>query len=281
MFLGNLDFDVQGQKPRSNVENQNQVDKSNGLITSKNSSIKIQKLFNIKISSQVVSFHRKKLGYYWRRLKTRPQLSDDQINQRYFFARRYVNYCFNDVIFTDETTIKCHSNPLYHMRKKGKRPRAISVKKHAGKINIWAGISFKGPTKFVVFENNMDRYGYLGIIETHLNNFVKTKYRGYCKLIQDNDPKHTSRLYRQALIDNRIIWVRTPAQSPDINIIELLWSDLKRFVRSRDTTTINEIVKSVRIFEKSLTPEKCQKYINHCNKVLRAICLRKGHWSDH
>ena len=75
--------------------------------------------------------------------------------------------------------------------------------------------------------------------------------------------------------------MRTPAQSPDINVIELLWSDLKRFVRSRNTRTVNQIVESVRLFERSLTADKCQKYIRHCNKELRTICLRQGHWSDH
>jgi len=56
---------------------------------------------------------------------------------------------------------------------------------------------------------------------------------------------------------------------------------LKRFVRSKQTKTVDDIVKSVRLFEKSLTQEKCQKYIQHCPKVLRTICLRKGQWSDH
>ena len=58
-----------------------------------------------------------------------------------------------------------------------------------------------------MFENNLDRFGYERIIQTHLKNFVDQNYRGFCKLIQDNDPKHTSRICRRALVDNRIVWV--------------------------------------------------------------------------
>ncbi|CAF1081318.1 unnamed protein product [Brachionus calyciflorus] len=76
-----------------------------------------------------------------------------------------------------------------------------------------------------MFQNNLYRYGYERIIETHLKNLVNAKLQSIC--------------------------LETPAQSPDINVIELVWSDLKRFVRSKQPKTVDDIVKSVRLFEKS------------------------------
>ena len=49
--------------------------------------------------------------------------------------------------------------------------------------------------------------------------------------MQDNDPKHTSRLARQFMNDNGVYWWKTPPESPDANPIENLWHELKEYVR--------------------------------------------------
>ena len=56
-------------------------------------------------------------------------------------------------------------------------------------------------------------------------------YRDSHRFMQDNDPKHTSRLASQFFEDNGINWWRTPAESPDCNPIENLWHDMKGYLR--------------------------------------------------
>jgi len=102
-----------------------------------------------------------------------------------------------------------------------------------------------------------------------------------CSLIQDNDGKHTNSLSIDALRAHHIHWERTAAYSPDINIIELVWSDLKTFIRKRNCSSIDDLVFSVRLFEQKMTPEYCRRYINHLHSVLKAIIRKKGNWSDH
>jgi hypothetical protein len=54
----------------------------------------------------------------------------------------------------DETKLELLIIPLYHVRKPGRNPRRSngipSTAKYRRKVNIWGGISFRGPTEFAV-----------------------------------------------------------------------------------------------------------------------------------
>ncbi|RNA14700.1 Transposable element Tcb1 transposase, partial [Brachionus plicatilis] len=78
-----------------------------------------------------------------------------------------------------------------------------------------------------LFQSNLNRFGYKFILEKHLYPFLVEKFNCQCVLIQDNDSKHDSRLCVNYLTEKNINW--TPANSPDINVIELLWHDLKDY----------------------------------------------------
>jgi transposase len=97
--------------------------------------------------------------------------------------------------------------------------------------------------------------------------FVTNTFDGQSLLHQDNDPKHSSKLCIDALEDARITWARSPPQSPDLNPIEMLWADIKRFIRKQQCRTITEVQNAISIFHQSLTPQKCKKYIERLHKV--------------
>jgi hypothetical protein len=60
-----------------------------------------------------------------------------------------------------------------------------------------------------------------------------------------------------------------PPYSPDINIIELVWAELKRFLRKKFLKTKQEIADRVQLFfDEVLTVEKCQIYIARVQKVI-------------
>ena len=77
--------------------------------------------------------------------------------------------------------------------------------------------------------------------------------------------------------DNSINYWPTPAESPDMNPIEMLWHELKSFLR-RVVKPKNkeELVEGIQQFWQTVTPEKCQRYIGHLQKVVPEVIRRQG-----
>ena len=64
--------------------------------------------------------------------------------------------------------------------------------KHPVKVHVWAGISHRGCTGICIFDGIMDAVLYVNIIGETLLPFLEDIYPDGHRLMQDNDPKHTS-----------------------------------------------------------------------------------------
>ena len=89
------------------------------------------------------------------------------------------------------------------------------MSKHPTKVHVWAGISKRGCIRW------NDEKRAVSILEGILLPFVKDVYPDGQKLMQDNDPKHTS-LYAKKWIDEN--GANSPAESPDLR---KLWHELQ------------------------------------------------------
>ena len=103
--------------------------------------------------------------------------------ERLVWCLRHQNFDFSNYIFVDESAMRTYEFPLFHSRFPSTYPDAVAIRSNVRiKINMWGGISFRGPTNFVAFEK-----------------FV---------LVQDNDRKHSSLICRNLLDSTGIFWVR-------------------------------------------------------------------------
>ena len=88
----------------------------------------------------------------------------------------------------------------------------------------------------------MDSTKYQEILEANVQRSVQTlKLKRGWVFQQDNDPKHTSKSTMKYLQERRMKVLEWPPQSPDLNIIENLWRDLKHAVHARRPKNISEL----------------------------------------
>ena len=67
---------------------------------------------------------------------------------------------------------------------------------------------------------------YVDILQKTLLPFVEAMYHD-SRFMQDNDPKHTSKLGQAFLKTNEITWWKMPPESSNLNPIENSWHELK------------------------------------------------------
>ena len=48
----------------------------------------------------------------------------------------------------------------------------------------------------------------------------------------------------------------------------MVWANMKRFVRSKFCKNLAEINRAINEYRESLTQAKCQRFINHLNRVI-------------
>lgn len=96
-----------------------------------------------------------------------------------------------------------------------------------------------GTTQVVVFTRTLTATRYVDILEAALIPFLDTVFPDGHWFQQDNDPKHTSYYARDYIEEKGVNWFKTPAASPDLNPIELIWYALKNYLHNEHRIYLN------------------------------------------
>jgi len=183
------------------------------------------------------------------------ELSPENKEKRLAYARAMKKHSWKKVLFSDEKTFPLGSMKTHAWQEPGKRKK-YPIKRHPPKIHVWAAAGYYMKSKLYFFTQNLNGELYRKIIQSRLRN-DRITYAPDCpatlsqryEFLQDNDPKHKAKKTMdklEELVGGDII--DHPAQSPDLNIMEDLWSYLDRRVKAGK-------IKTLRGLQRKLTEE--------------------------
>lgn len=208
----------------------------------------------------------------------KPLLTRRHMNNRLLWAKQNKDRNWNNVIFTDESSIKLFSAPRRVWRRRGEVVKYPSVK-HSIKVHIWGCFSERGFGAIHLFTTNLNAKKMCSIYENYLlptaQNWFGDNTANWV-LQEDNDPKHTSKLAKTWKTEHNVNRLPWPAQSPDQNPIEHVWQVLKANVASHHPTNLRQLVYWIRREWNALSITYAQQLVQSMSRRVLALISAKG-----
>jgi transposase len=199
----------------------------------------------IVIGVDVVRQVIKKHGLQFLLKETVQELSDRNKEKRLAYAQAMKKQDWKKVLFSDEKTFYVGAMTKRAWQVPGKRKKHV-VKRYPQKINVWGAAGTYMKSKLYFFKKNMNAPLYQKVIKSRLRNDrislapnTPPRLPATYQFLQDNATWHTTKdsmVEVQERVGDRII--AHPAESPDLNIMEDIWSYLDRKVKARNIKTV-------------------------------------------
>ncbi|CAF3368546.1 unnamed protein product [Rotaria socialis] len=174
------------------------------------------------VSERTIRRRFNEAGARYSRPMSKPLLTERHRQNRLRWAQHHKTTDWNQVIFSDETTVRlnCVKGLVWNFPGKKKVIRTV---KHPVKVNVWGCFSSKGFGRIVCFKQNLDAKFMCSIYKWGLLPTAQKQFGHDLTLWQlqeDNDPKHRSKLATNWREEKGIEKIDWPSMSPDLAPIE-------------------------------------------------------------
>ncbi|RCN39703.1 hypothetical protein ANCCAN_14363 [Ancylostoma caninum] len=235
----------------------------------------------IRVGTTQIKFWRDRLGFKRASTKYCQVIREENKAKRLEFCEDMIarRERFLDCIFTDESTFQLGCSTKYcYIEEGSETARLRSRAKHPGKLHVWGGISSRGTTDLATFNGSvrMDSKLYCEILEDCYLDSSNKAFNGISKLVQDNASSHKRVYTTRRLHQWGVKEVNWPAESPDLNPIELVWGSMKSSIRRQHLRTLGELETAIRDYWRQLTPDVCRVYIEGIQWRMPLVVSARG-----
>lgn len=152
-----------------------------------------------------------------------------------------------------------------------------TVKGGGGSLMAWASFSRQGPGPIHRVDGIMKADQYKHILSETMLPYARDSMPNEWSFQQDNDPKHTSKLVKAWMQEQHVSQLPWPSQSPDVNPIEHLWSDVDAVVRIKQPTNVRDLWTVVEQAWSNIPTARCRHLVDSMPRRVRAVIKAKGY----
>lgn len=254
----------------------------------------LRNVINQPISVQTVHRHLKLAGVRAVVKRKRPFLKKRHQKERLDFAESHKEWTLEDwmrVFWSDEVKINRLGSDgrKWILKEVGEKLNDRLVegtqKFGGGNVMMWGCMGWDGVGYATRIEGKMDAQLYVSILEDELQDSLHYYDKSSTDIIfqQDNDSKHTSKLAQKWFQDHDFTVMKWPAQSPDLNPIEHLWSHLKRRLVEYDEPphSLHELWERAEKEWEKIDKSVCQGFIESMPRCIAAVLKAKGEYTKY
>jgi len=142
---------------------------------------------------------------------------------------------------------------------------------------VWGGISNFGKTSLYFVEESLNGKKYRELLLEHRQEIKEIFARRRWWFQQDSAPCHRANVTKQHIERNltkRIL--PHPAQSPDLNPIELIWANMKVFVERRRPNNKTELKDAVKMAWRNINIKFIRKCIEGLKGKMEKVIKNNG-----
>lgn len=250
----------------------------NPYISASDLQFNIQNTLKVDIGQTVLNELRKELGF-----KFLPPLKEPLLTP--IHKEKRISFCYSIlkkrhelpfIGFSDESRFSLGSDKRWLWRRRNDRnPNAILKKeKYVLSIMVWGliGYGYKPPLYILDATENSEIYQNIIIDNSYLIDAM-TFYEGNFAFQQDGASPHMTHSSIDAISNVTNLLINWPPNSPDLNVIEMLWSIVERYLNFIHPNNEEELKNALKMAWESISIDiinkLCESFIKRCYLCLK------------